>query len=106
MKPPIHLNRSPFAEDNPEGLHPAPHTPDYRSYRPARGGSRSAALLVLTARVVSVVFTPFYLPVVAFAALFSFSYLHMLPWLTKLWITLVVYCFTVLQSDMSISVTT
>ena len=52
MKPPIHLNRSPFAEDNPEGLHPAPHTPDYRSYRPARGGSRSAALLVLTARVV------------------------------------------------------
>lgn len=102
MKPPIHLNRSPFAEDNPEGLHPAPHTPDYRSYRPARGGSRSAALLVLTARVVSVVFTPFYLPVVAFAALFSFSYLHMLPWLTKLWITLVVYCFTVLLPHLGI----
>ena len=40
--------------------------------------------IVLTSQVVSLLFSPFYLPVVAFAALFTFSYLNMLPLLTKL----------------------
>ncbi|MCI6294649.1 MAG: hypothetical protein MR605_02675 [Bacteroidales bacterium] len=51
--------------------------------------------IVLTSQVVSHLFSPFYLPVVAFAALFTFSYLNMLPLLTKLLLTLFVYFFTV-----------
>lgn len=51
--------------------------------------------MVLTAQVVSLVFSPFYLSVVAFAALFAFSYLNMLPTVTKLLLLLIVYFFTV-----------
>ncbi len=51
--------------------------------------------LVLTSQVVSLLFSPFYLPVIAFAALFMFSYLNMLPLVTKLVLLLIVYFFTV-----------
>lgn len=58
--------------------------------------------LVLTAQVISVVFSPFYLPVVAFVALFLFSYLNMLPFFTKLVLTLIVYAFTVVLPHLTI----
>lgn len=58
--------------------------------------------LVLTAQVVSLVFSPFYLSVVAFVALFIFSYLNMLPIVTKLILTLIVYFFTILLPHLSI----
>ena len=40
--------------------------------------------LVLSARAISLVFSPFYLPVTSFILLFTFSYLNLLPPLTKL----------------------
>ncbi len=58
--------------------------------------------LVLTAQVISVVFSPFYLPVVAFVALFLFSYLNMLPFFTKLVLTFIVYAFTVVLPHVTI----
>ena len=52
--------------------------------------------IILTARVVSMVLTPFYLPVVGILAIFTFSYLSMFPWQAKLSYILLVYAFTVL----------
>ena len=39
--------------------------------------------IILAARTISMVFTPFYLPLVGLAALFTFSYMSLLPWLYK-----------------------
>ena len=36
--------------------------------------------IILAARVVSMLFTPFYLPMVGLMALFVFSYLSLMPW--------------------------
>ena len=52
--------------------------------------------IILTARVVSMVLTPFYLPVVGILAIFTFSYLSMVPWQAKLSYVFLVYAFTVL----------
>ncbi len=52
-------------------------------------------LLVLTAQVISLLFSPFYLPVIAFIVLFLFSYLNLYPPLYKLIIIAMVYVFTV-----------
>ena len=52
--------------------------------------------IILTARVVSMVLTPFYLPVVGILAIFFFSYLSMFPWQAKLSYVFLVYAFTVL----------
>ena len=52
--------------------------------------------IILTARIVSMVLTPFYLPVVGILAIFTFSYLSMFPWQAKLAYVLMVYAFTVL----------
>lgn len=67
------------------------------------GGTHSRiSWLVLTAQVVSLTFSPFYLSVMAFVALFMFSYLNLLPLITKLVLTLIVYFFTVLLPHISI----
>ena len=47
------------------------------------------------ARVLSAVFTPFYVPTVGFAALFLFTYLKMLPMFYQLIVVGIVYLFTV-----------
>lgn len=52
--------------------------------------------ILLTARVVSLIFTPYYLPVVGLVALFVFSYLSMLPLGYKVTMLLIVYLSTVL----------
>ena len=52
--------------------------------------------LVLTARTISLIFSPFYLPVTSFIVLFTFSYLNMLPPVTKIILTGIVYLFTIL----------
>lgn len=52
--------------------------------------------IILAARVMSMVFTPFYLPIVGLIALFVFSYLSMLPLLYKLQVIALVYLFTIL----------
>lgn len=52
--------------------------------------------LINAARFVSIVFAPFYLPIVGLIVLFWFSYLSLLPLSYKLLVLLVVYIFTVL----------
>lgn len=52
--------------------------------------------LLITARFLSLVFTPFYLPMMGMLALFSFSYLAILPLLYKSQLILMVYLFTIL----------
>ena len=52
--------------------------------------------IILTARVVSMVFTPFYLPIVGLMALFFLSYLSLMPTAFKLQVLTLVYLFTIL----------
>lgn len=52
--------------------------------------------IILTARIMSMLFTPFYLPLVGLVALFSFSYLSIFPWSYKLQVLIMVYLFTIL----------
>ena len=52
--------------------------------------------IILTARVVSLVFTPFYLPLVGLISLFFLSYLRQYPLIYKLFVLAMVYFFTVL----------
>ena len=59
-------------------------------------------VLVMVAYAVSSLYSPFYLPVVAFIVLFLFSYLNMLPLQTKVVLTLIVYFFTILLPHITI----
>ena len=52
--------------------------------------------IITTAKVVSIVFTPFYLPLLGMIALLVFSYLNMLPTYYKLSLLTIIYFFTVL----------
>jgi len=51
--------------------------------------------IILTARIISLVFTPFYLPIVGLAALFLFSYMNLMPWAYKFQVLAMVYLLTV-----------
>ena len=51
--------------------------------------------IIYTAKLFSMLFAPFYLPVLAFLVLFIFSYMKMLPLNYKLFILALVYIFTV-----------
>lgn len=52
--------------------------------------------IIFTAKVLSVLFTPFYLPILGLLILFIFSYLSLLPLTYKLFLLLMFYLFTVL----------
>ena len=52
--------------------------------------------IILTARVVSMVFTPFYLPILGLTALFFLSYLRQYEPAYKFFVLAVVYFFTIL----------
>lgn len=52
--------------------------------------------IVLTARVLSVIFTPFYLPIVGLVILFVFSNMSEYPTMAKAIILAIVYVFTIL----------
>ena len=52
--------------------------------------------IILAAKAVSIVFTPFYLPIVGMLVLFLFSYLSLLPWAYKALVLALVYFFTIL----------
>jgi membrane-associated phospholipid phosphatase len=58
--------------------------------------------IILAARIMSLLFTPFYLPFVGLAALFSFSYLSIFPWSYKLQVLTMVYLFTILMPTVMI----
>lgn len=60
--------------------------------------------IILTARLLSMLFTPFYLPIVGIALLFLFSYLNMFPWSYKIQVLLMVYLFTVMLPSLLIHV--
>lgn len=51
--------------------------------------------IIFTAKVLSVLFTPFYLPILGLLILFIFSYLSLLPLTYKLFLLLMFYLFTV-----------
>lgn len=52
--------------------------------------------IILAAKITSMVFTPFYLPLVALIILFLFSYLSLLPLFYKIFVLLLVYLMTIL----------
>ena len=52
--------------------------------------------IILAARLVSLLFAPFYLPMVGLIALFTFSYLSLMPGAYKLQVLTLVYVFTIL----------
>ena len=52
--------------------------------------------IIYAARLVSLIFTPFYLPLVGLIALFTFSYLNLLPVAYRLLVLTIVYVFTIL----------
>ena len=52
--------------------------------------------MILTARVVSFIFTPFYLPLLGLIAMFVFSYFNMLLWSYKIMVVGMAWFFTVL----------
>ena len=57
---------------------------------------------ILAARIVSMVFTPFYLPFMGMVILFVFSYLSLFPWAYKLQVLCMVYLFTILLPTLMI----
>lgn len=62
----------------------------------------TSKFLVMTAQAVSLLYSPLYLPVVAFIVLFMFSYLNLLPLRTKALFILIVYFFTLLLPHLTI----
>jgi membrane-associated phospholipid phosphatase len=57
---------------------------------------RQEKQIITTARIISMLFTPFYLPMVGLAVLFSFSYLNIFPWSYKIQVLIMAYLFTIL----------
>ncbi len=57
---------------------------------------RKEKQMILAARIVSMLFTPFYLPIVGLIALFLFSYLSIFPIAYKLQVLIMTYLFTIL----------
>lgn len=58
--------------------------------------------IILTARIMSMIFTPFYLPMVGLIALFIFSYMSLLPIGYKLVMLGMVYLLTVVAPSLLI----
>jgi membrane-associated phospholipid phosphatase len=53
--------------------------------------------IILAARIISMVFTPFYLPMLGLIVLFLFSYLSIFPFFYKLEVLTLSYLFTILM---------
>lgn len=58
--------------------------------------------IILTAKFISMLFTPFYLPIVGLLALFTLSYLSLLPAMYKVMVLLIVWIFTIFLPTMLI----
>ena len=58
--------------------------------------------IIFTARIMSLIFTPFYLPIVGLIALFIFSYMSLLPMMYKLVMLAMVYLLTVVAPSLLI----
>ena len=66
------------------------------------GGTKYVKRMILAARIISMIFTPFYLPVLSLVALFIFSYMSRLPLIYQLKVLTLVYLFTVLLPSVMI----
>lgn len=62
----------------------------------------NAKKIIIASRVLSAVFTPFYLPLLGLVLLFVFSYLSLLPWFYKFTVLGIVYLFTILMPTLFI----
>ena len=51
--------------------------------------------IILAAKVLSVVFTPFYLPLLGLVSLLTLTYLSLLPWTYKLFLVVTFWVFTI-----------
>ena len=58
--------------------------------------------IIFNARIMSMIFTPFYLPIVGLIALFIFSYMSLLPMMYKLVMLAMVYLLTVVAPSLLI----
>ena len=58
--------------------------------------------IIFTARLMNMIFTPFYLPIVGLIALFIFSYMSLLPMMYKLVMLAMVYLLTVVAPSLLI----
>ena len=58
--------------------------------------------LIQVSKIISVLFKPFYFPVIAFIVLLLFSYMSLLPLSVKLTVLVIVYVFTVVLPLLSI----
>ncbi len=58
--------------------------------------------LIQVSKIISVLFKPFYFPVIAFIVLLLFSYMRLLPVNVKLTVLVIVYAFTVVLPLLSI----
>lgn len=58
--------------------------------------------IIFTARIMSMIFTPFYLPIVGLIAPFIFSYMSLLPMMYKLVMLAMVYLLTVVAPSLLI----
>lgn len=58
--------------------------------------------IIFTARIMSMIFTPFYLPIVGLIALFIFSYMSLLPMMYKLVMLAMVYLLTMVAPSLLI----
>lgn len=66
--------------------------------------NRTVKRLILAARIISMIFTPFYLSLVSLVALFVFSYMSRLPLGYQLKVVTIVYVFTVLLPSVLIHI--
>lgn len=83
--------------------HTMPSQPSIKKGKGEAGSTKvDSRMLILAAHFVSMLYAPFYLPVVAFVVLFIFSYLNLLPLQTKIVLTLIVYFFTILLPHFTI----
>ena len=60
--------------------------------------------VILAARILSMLFTPFWLPIAGLLVLFLFSYLSIFPWYYKLQVLILVYLFTIFLPTVMIHV--
>lgn len=59
---------------------------------------------LMLARVLSIIFSPYYLPIVSMIVLFTFTHLLYLPWLYKAMLLAITYIFTILLPSLMIKI--
>ncbi len=74
----------------------APHRKPKAALQEAHRNEVEVRTLLVIAKYISLIFTPFYLPLMGLMALFVFTDLRSMPWFYQFMVLAVAYCFTVL----------